>query len=108
MTARLLATEMASGDGLITEKDLASYRAKIRPAVHGTFRGHDIYGPPPPSSGGICLVQMLNVLEHLQLRKHERFSVHNIHVLTEAMKTSLLRPGPVPGRRRLREDPPAT
>ena len=86
MTARLLAAEMASGDGLITEKDLAAYRSKIRPAVHGTFRGHDIYGPPPPSSGGICLVQMLNVLEHLQLRKHKRFSVRNVHVLCETMK----------------------
>ena len=85
-TARLLVAEMASGDGLITAKDLAAYRSKIRPAVHGTFRGHDIYGPPPPSSGGICLVQMLNVLEHHQLRKHERFSVRNIHVLTETMK----------------------
>jgi gamma-glutamyltranspeptidase/glutathione hydrolase len=61
-TAERLAAEMQSGDGLITVADLAHYQAKLRPAIHGTYRGYDVYGPSPPSSGGICLVEMLNVL----------------------------------------------
>jgi len=85
-TAQLLVAEMGRGDGLITKSDLANYRAKIRPAIHGRFRGHDVYGPPPPSSGGICLVEMLNVLEPFDLREHDRFSVRNLHVLAETMK----------------------
>lgn len=85
-TAELLAAEMRRGDGLITVEDLAAYRAKIRPAIHGKFRGYDIYGAPPPSSGGTCVVQMLNVLEPFDLREHDRFSSRNLHIMAEAMK----------------------
>ncbi|GIT29993.1 MAG: hypothetical protein Ct9H300mP1_20390 [Planctomycetaceae bacterium] len=77
---------MKRGGGLITRRDLDDYRARVRPAVHGTFRGHDIYGAPPPSSGGTCVVQMLNVLEHFDLRKHPRYSARNLHVMAETMK----------------------
>jgi len=84
--ARLIKEEMIRGGGLITRRDLDDYRARVRPAVHGTFRGHDIYGAPPPSSGGTCVVQMLNVLEHLELRNHPRYSTRNLHLLTETMK----------------------
>src|SRR5262245_48436984 len=55
-----LAAEMKAGGGLITKADLAAYKANVRVPVHGTYRGYDVYGPPPPSSGGICLVEMLN------------------------------------------------
>jgi len=65
--AKLLADEMRTGGGLIDETDLANYRANVRAPIHGTYRGYDIYGPPPPSSGGICLVAMLNVLENFSL-----------------------------------------
>jgi gamma-glutamyltranspeptidase/glutathione hydrolase len=85
-TAELLVAEMGRGEGLISENDLANYRAKVRPAIHGTFRGHDVYGPPPPSSGGTCLVEMLNLLERFDLREHNRFSARNLHVLAETMK----------------------
>jgi len=85
-TAELLAAEMQRGDGLITVEDLANYRAKVRRAIHGKFRGYDVYGPPPPSSGGICLVEMLNVLERLDLRKHDRYSARNLHMIAETMK----------------------
>ncbi len=55
--AELLATEMKAGGGLITKDDLAAYKANERKPIHGTYRGYDVYGPPPPSSGGIALAR---------------------------------------------------
>ena len=52
--ADLLVAEMKAGGGLITKDDLAAYQAKERKPIHGTYRGFDVYGPPPPSSGGIA------------------------------------------------------
>jgi gamma-glutamyltranspeptidase/glutathione hydrolase len=84
--AEALVAEMKRGDGLITLDDLAGYEAKARKPIHGTYRGFDVYGPPPPSSGGICLVEMLNVLENFDLRKQGRFSPETLHVLIETMR----------------------
>ncbi len=64
-----LLAEMTAGGGLISKQDLASYRANLRQPIHGTYRGYDVYGPPPPSSGGICLVLMLNILENFPLQE---------------------------------------
>src|SRR5262249_55872406 len=50
------------------------------------YRGYDIYGPPPPSSGGICLVEMLNILENFDLRKQGRWSAETLHLMIEAMR----------------------
>jgi gamma-glutamyltranspeptidase/glutathione hydrolase len=85
-TADLIAAEMKRGGGLITHKDLAGYHAKEREPVHGTYRGYDIYGPPPPSSGGIALIEMLNILEGLELRKRGRHSAEAVHLTVEAMR----------------------
>jgi gamma-glutamyltranspeptidase/glutathione hydrolase len=84
--ADLFAEEMKRGKGLITKEDLAAYEAKARVPIHGTYRGHDVYGPPPPSSGGICLVMMLNVLENFDLKKHDRYSAETLHLLAETMR----------------------
>ena len=81
-----IAAEMKAGGGLITKTDLASYRAKVRQPIHGTYRGYDIYAPPPPSSGGICLVEMLNILENFDLRKQGRWSPQTLHLMIEAMR----------------------
>lgn len=81
-----LVAEMKSGGGLITKADLAGYEAKARKPIHGTYRGYDIYGPPPPSSGGICLVEMLNILENFDLKKHSRWSAETVHLMIEAMR----------------------
>ena len=67
--ADLIAAEMKDGGGLITKKDLEAYTANERKPIHGTYRGYDVYAPPPPSSGGTCLVEMLNILENFDLRK---------------------------------------
>jgi gamma-glutamyltranspeptidase/glutathione hydrolase len=84
--ADLIVAEMKAGGGLITHDDLAGYQAVERQPIHGVYRGHDVYAPPPPSSGGICLVQMLSVLENFDLKKHERCSAETLHLMAEAMR----------------------
>ena len=56
-TAKLIATEMQAHDGLLSLEDLEGYRARKRACIVGTYRGHDIISMPPPSSGGIALVE---------------------------------------------------
>lgn len=84
--AAQLVAEMKSGDGLITRADLASYRANVRTPIHGVYRGYDIYAPPPPSSGGIVLVEMLNILSNFDLKKQGRWSPETLHRMIEAMR----------------------
>ena len=72
--------------GLISEKDLNNYQAVIRTPVSGTYRGYDIISMPPPSSGGVHLIQMLNILEHYNLEQMGLNSSGYIHTLVEAMK----------------------
>ena len=85
-TARLVADFMAKNGGLITEQDLADYEAEERAAIHGTYRGYDIYSMPPPSSGGVAIVTMLNILEEYNLAELGHNSAAYLHVLTEAMR----------------------
>ena len=84
--AELLVAEMKAGNGYLTLDDLKNYQAKERKPIHGTYRGHDIYGPPPPSSGGIAIVEMLNILENFDLRKLGAGSAEARHVMAEAMR----------------------
>jgi gamma-glutamyltranspeptidase/glutathione hydrolase len=81
-----IAAEMRAGGGLITKADLAAYQAHVPAPVHGTYRGYDVYAPPPPSSGGICLMEMLNILENYDLRDQGRWSPETLHVIIEAMR----------------------
>jgi gamma-glutamyltranspeptidase/glutathione hydrolase len=85
-TAELLVAEMRAGGGLITREDLLAYRAKLREPIHGRYRGYDVYAPPPPSSGGICLVLMLNMLEQSDLGKRPRYAPETLHLLAETMR----------------------
>ncbi|HEY2158171.1 MAG TPA: gamma-glutamyltransferase, partial [Isosphaeraceae bacterium] len=78
-TARLIAAHCAKERGLITTEDLASYRAVERPPIHGTFRGHDIYGMGPPASGGILIVEMLRILERYDLKADGPRSPLTVH-----------------------------
>jgi gamma-glutamyltranspeptidase/glutathione hydrolase len=84
--AEMLVDEMKAGNGLITLEDLAGYQANIRQPIHGTYRGYDIYAPPPPCSGGLVLVEMLNILENFNLAKQGRNSVATTHQMIEAMR----------------------
>ncbi|HKK93911.1 MAG TPA: gamma-glutamyltransferase, partial [Longimicrobiales bacterium] len=85
-TARLLAAEMARGGGLITEEDLARYRARERAPITGSYRGYDIISMPPPSSGGVAMVTMLNILEGWDLGAMEHNSAEYVHLLAESMR----------------------
>jgi gamma-glutamyltranspeptidase/glutathione hydrolase len=86
ITAELIAAEIKRGDGLVATDDLRKYQAKLREPIHGTFRGYHVYGPPPPSSGGIALVQMLNILEQFELDRQERYSAPTLHLMVETMR----------------------
>jgi gamma-glutamyltranspeptidase / glutathione hydrolase len=81
-----IVSEMKSGGGLISADDLHGYRANNRPPIHGTYRGYDVYAPAPPSSGGVCLVEMLNILESFDLKSLGRWSPATVHVMIEAMR----------------------
>ncbi|MEC9348681.1 MAG: gamma-glutamyltransferase [Planctomycetota bacterium] len=85
-TAELLVAEMRRGGGLINLEDLRNYRAIERKPLRGTFRGYDIISMPPPSSGGVALVEMLNLLEHNGIDKTSFRSPREVHLLTEAMR----------------------
>jgi gamma-glutamyltranspeptidase/glutathione hydrolase len=85
-TAERITAEMRRGGGLITGQDLADYRAKIREPVRGTYRGCEILSPPPSSSGGTTLVEMLNILENFDLRSLGRWSPETLHLMIEAMR----------------------
>ena len=85
-TARLLVAEMERGGGIITLEDLARYQSKERTPIKGTYRGYEIISMPPPSSGGVALVEMLNILEGYDLAPMGHNSADYIHHLTEAMR----------------------
>ena len=85
-TAELIEKEMKAHEGLITRDDLKKYTAKERAPVKGTYRGYEIIGMPPPSSGGIGVVEMLNVLEGFDLKANGYGAAQNIHLITESMR----------------------
>ncbi|MEC9031444.1 MAG: gamma-glutamyltransferase, partial [Planctomycetota bacterium] len=85
-TAELIVAEMRRGGGLVSLEDLRDYRAVERKPVRGTFRGYDIISMPPPSSGGVALVEMLNLLEQNDIDKTSFRSPQEVHLLTEAMR----------------------
>ncbi len=85
-TARLVAEDMRQHGGLITEADLEAYTAKRREPLRGTYRGHEVLSMPPVSSGGIALVEMLNVLEGYDLRAMGFGAASYVHFVAEAMR----------------------
>ncbi len=89
-TARLIAEEMKRGGGMITEEDLAKYQAKERPSIRGTYRGYDVIGMAPPSSGGIGVIEMLNILEGYDLKGMGFMTAPYIHHVTEAMRRAYM------------------
>jgi gamma-glutamyltranspeptidase/glutathione hydrolase len=89
-TARLIAEDMRANGGLITEADLAAYEAKERAPVRGTYRGYEVISMPPPSSGGIALVEMLNILEGYDLAAAGHNSPRAVHLLAESMRRAFL------------------
>ncbi len=87
-TAQLIAGDMKANGGLITLDDLKNYVAKERQPLRGTYRGYEIITMPPPSSGGIVMLQVLNMLEGYDVRAMGHNSSAKYHVLAEAMRRS--------------------
>jgi gamma-glutamyltranspeptidase / glutathione hydrolase len=85
-----IAATMKRGGGLITKRDLAAYVAKERRPVRGTYRGHEIISMPPPSSGGVALIEMLNILERYDLAKLGHDSPQTHHLIIEAQRRAYL------------------
>jgi gamma-glutamyltranspeptidase/glutathione hydrolase len=84
--AELLEKEMKANGGIITMADLKNYQAKKRGVITGTYRGYEVYGMPPPSSGGIAVQQILNVVEGYDLKSLGYGSAQGLHYITEAMR----------------------
>lgn len=85
-TARLIAEDMRRHGGLITLEDLRRYQAKERAPLHSTYRGYEIISMPPPSSGGVVLMEMLNILEGYDLSALNPSSSEKYHLVVEAMR----------------------
>jgi gamma-glutamyltranspeptidase / glutathione hydrolase len=85
-TARLIVAEMERGGGIIALEDLELYQPRERAPVRGTYRGYEVISMSPPSSGGIAIVQMLNILEGYDLRGMGHNSAAYIHHLAESMR----------------------
>jgi gamma-glutamyltranspeptidase/glutathione hydrolase len=85
-----IAATMQRGGGLISKRDLAAYVAKERRPVRGTYRGYEIISMPPPSSGGVALVEMLNILERYDLGKLGHDSPETHHLIVEAQRRAYL------------------
>ena len=87
-TADLIIKQMQRSGGLISKEDLASYRVVERQPVCGSFKQNKICAMPPPSSGGIHLIQMLNILENFDLENMGHNSAAYMHHLIEAMRSA--------------------
>ena len=85
-----IAEDMGANGGLITKEDLAAYEAKEREPVRGTYRGYEIASMPPPSSGGVALIEMLNILEAYDLRSKPLLTAPSLHLEIEAMRRAYL------------------
>ena len=87
---------MKENNGLIDHNDLIKYKSTERIPVRGNYRGFEVFSMPPPSSGGITLISMLNILENEDLKKIKLNSTMFIHLLVETMKICLLYTSPSP------------
>ena len=84
--ANWISSESLSNGGLITLDDMASYEAKSRTPIETDYRGYRIVSMPPAASGGLVLLQTLNILENFNLRASGHNSAETIHILSEAMQ----------------------
>jgi gamma-glutamyltranspeptidase/glutathione hydrolase len=84
--AQKIVAEMQAGDGLIDMASLAAYEPVVREPLRGNYRGHDVVAMPPTSSGGVHVLQALNILEHFPIAKLGSGSADEAHVLIEVMR----------------------
>jgi gamma-glutamyltranspeptidase/glutathione hydrolase len=87
-TAEFIVAQMQRSGGLITSQDLAEYKVVERQPVCGSYKSINLCAMPPPSSGGVHLIQMLNILENYNLAKLGHNSAASMHLLIEAMRSA--------------------
>ena len=84
--AKALASEMKKNGGLVSLDDLAQYKTKMRKPTKGNYKGYEVFSMPPPSSGGVHIVEMLNILSDKKITKYEPQTKNYINILAETMK----------------------
>jgi len=84
--AELIAAEMERGGGLVDLASLAAYKPAIREVATGSYRGFEVVTMPPPSSGGVHVIQMLNIMEHFPVTEMGAGSADNVHLLAEVAR----------------------
>ncbi|MCL1126371.1 gamma-glutamyltransferase [Shewanella surugensis] len=85
-TAKKIVAAVTKAGGVMTLDDLQEYQAVERAPVEGSYRGYQVVSMPPPSSGGVHIIQMLNILEHFPMDKLGLNTASSIHLMSEAMK----------------------
>jgi gamma-glutamyltranspeptidase / glutathione hydrolase len=88
--ARKLAADVQQGGGILTAEDLARYTVKERAPLIGTYRGYTIVGAPPPSSGGVALIETLNILEGYDLNHWHDRTPEEMHLILEAYRRAYM------------------
>ncbi|MCW5518172.1 gamma-glutamyltransferase [Muriicola sp. Z0-33] len=86
IVAKEIARYMKENGGIITKKDLRNYSAVERKPIKGTYKDYDIYSMPPPSSGGVALIEMMNLMELADLDSIAFNSTKYVHLLAEVMR----------------------
>lgn len=85
VSAKIIA-EIKRGHGILSQEDLANYEVKMREPVIALYRNHKVVSMPPPSSGGVHIIEMLNILSHFNIKSLGHGSPQAIHILAETMK----------------------
>jgi gamma-glutamyltranspeptidase/glutathione hydrolase len=85
-----ISESMAANGGIIAKADLAAYRPVVRQPVRGSYKGYEIVSMPPPSSGGVVILEVLNILEGFNLKARGRYAVSTTHLEIEAMRRAYL------------------
>jgi gamma-glutamyltranspeptidase/glutathione hydrolase len=83
---KLIAKEDQAHGGVITARDVENYHAELREPISVTYHGYDVLSMPPSSSGGVCVAEMLNILEHFNLTKYGYGASQSLHYEIEAMR----------------------
>jgi gamma-glutamyltranspeptidase / glutathione hydrolase len=88
--ADAIAADMKANGGLISKEDLAKYEAKERTPLRGTYKGFEVISMPPVSSGGVALIEMLNILEPMDVKSKGLLTAPALHLQVEAMRRAYL------------------
>ncbi|MBU0507992.1 gamma-glutamyltransferase [bacterium] len=83
---KLVESYLQPQGGVLSARDFAAYRPAVRPPVIGTYRGYEVLSMPPPSSGGVHVIQILNILESFNLGYFGAGSSESVHLIAEAMQ----------------------